>query len=177
MVNYTLLYKDEKTQISYFYNLDTHSVYTDRKPINKEKITTLSFLGAFLAVLVSPIIVVTKMLHMTILTIVLVGTWMGWIISLLIIKHSERYFIEENKQELTNEEIRKMYIAGADFRKKYRLLLGWLFVFNVISTAFLSGYAVNTYVLIALILLWAIAGMMYFINRPICSRRIKKLMK
>ena len=31
MVNYILLYKDEETQTSYFYNMDDENVYSDQQ--------------------------------------------------------------------------------------------------------------------------------------------------
>ncbi len=182
MIRYALLYKDETTKISYFYTLDNNMVYTDRKPINTNKITKWSWSGSVVGILIYSLISLTPIWSInpqksTSIIIALVGLLLGWIISLLIIKHTEKYFIEENKQEMKSEQIKKMYIDGKEFRRKYRLLLTALFAFSVISTAVISKIFTNMFILIMLIPLWIIVGMMYFLNRPICSRKIKNIME
>ena len=182
MVRYALLFKDEKEQISYFYNLENNAVYTDGNHLNTKKITKWSWVGAIVGVFIYLLIRFVPMCSintpkLTGIVIALVGLLLGWIISSLVIKHNEKYFIEENKQNMKTDQIKKLYIQGESFRRKYRLLLISLFVFSLLSTAILNEVSIHIFILIMLILLWIVVWIMYFLNRPICSRKIKKIME
>lgn len=179
MIKYSLLYKDEKTQISYFYNLDDNSVYTNNKPLNNNLIKELSAFGSFVAILIYCFIRFIKLPSISISWIitVLIGILTGWIISLFIIKNSRLFFIPENKQEITSEEIKKMYLAGISFRKKYNKLLFGFLIFTILSTMFFYNTRTNLFLFISLIYLWSIISIMFFTNRPICSYKLKKICK
>lgn len=182
MVNYTLLYKDEETQVSYYYNLDDHAVYTDQRPADTKQISKFSFAGAGVAILIYPAIYLANTWHMGMpvlagTMLAFVGFLLGWLVASLLSKSGDAYFIDENRLELTREEMKQMYLAGKTFRKKYVSLFVGLLVFTMICTVILCNTKVNTVLLLMLIVLWMLTGIMTFLCVLVCNRKIKKLMR
>lgn len=178
MVNYILLYKNEKTNVSYYYNLDDHFVYTNGKSIDNKKINKFSFIGATIVILIYPTIYLAKTwsLKMSILSGVLfsfIGFLLGWIVSLILLRSINTYFVEENKLEMSKEKIKQMYLDGNLYRKKYMFIFISFSLFTIISTIVLCYTNINIVLLLMIIVLWMIVGIMTFMYRYVCSKKIK----
>lgn len=182
MINYTMIFKDEETQVSYFYNLDDNTVYTDYKPVNRKSIKKRAYLGALIGFTLYAIVrfVSTWRINLSYfmgIFLVIVGVLIGGVISLVLIERSKEFFVVENKKNMTSEEIKKMYIEGEEYRKKYGRLQSGFFFFLVVCTVCFCHVTINVFLLLLLMSLWIVLGIMYFTNRPFCGRRAKKILK
>lgn len=182
MVNYILLYKEETSQLSYFYNMDDGMVYLDKKKKDTDLIRRMSGCGAMVGLFAYPAI--RKMEDWQVarpdllsVQIMILGLLLGWLTTLAIIKKCEAFFIQENRIETTEEQLRNLYTAGKSFRRKYNALSWGLLVFTVICTCVLSNFDMNLFYFICCVLLWGIVGMMIGAKRPICNWRFKKFLK
>lgn len=180
MIRYSLLYKDNDSKICYFYNLDDNNIYTDKKQIDLKLIKRLSFLGAFVGVLLYSFLKLFNIKDIAISTamaliVLLIAVIIGWIVSMLIINNTTKFFVNENKQEAINEKIKEMYNKNQLFRRRYKLLLFYGIIFTMINTFILFSTSINLIELICVMLLWVVFSVMFFVNRPICSNELKKI--
>lgn len=179
MVNYTLLYKDEETQISYFYNMDDGLVYSDMKKQNNLVYKRMGYLGSIFALFLYPKIRATPAWYIELsgvlsMVIVITGIFIGWIFTLLLIKNSNSFFVSENRILCTDIELQALYVAGKKFRRKYKLLLVFLLIFACINTFVLSCFEMSFFVVICGMGLWVIVSMLFFGGRPVCTKRFEK---
>lgn len=179
MEKYVLLYKDETARVSYFYNLEKQAVYLDKKTADSTVVNRMTKSGAMVALFIYPFIRNAQKWHVEspsvlCIQIMAFGLLLGWISSFIIINHCRIYFVPENKLEVTQEEVRELYITGKSYRKKCCYLLIGLLVFLIIATGVLCNLSMDIYCFWCLVLLWGIWGMILWTNRPICSYRFRK---
>ena len=180
MIRYSLLYKDDTSKISYFYNLDDNNVYVDKTNINLKIIKRFSILGSSIGFLLYILINIFNIKDINISTIavlivLLTGIIIGWTTSIFIIKNTTKFFTDNNKLEITKEGIKQMYNKNQGFRKKYKLLLSYLIIFTIICTFVLISISTNLIELICIMILWCILSLLFFLNRPVCSNKLKKI--
>ena len=180
MIRYALLYKDTKSEISYFYNLDDNSVYTDKKQLNSKVIKIFSILGAGVGMLLYVLINLFNIQDISNTNVLLffvlsISILIGWIISVLCIRNTTKFFVIENKQKMTNEKIKNMYSDNQNFRKKYKQILFCGVILTLIGTLILFLNSINLFELICIFVLWIILSIMFFVYRPICNNKLKKI--
>lgn len=178
MANFTLLYNDEASQVSYYYNLDDRGVYQEKKQINNATITKIAGIGAFAGAFMYPYIGESRSPQVPILLfgiVVVIGILLGWIF-IFWLNHTaaNKVFISENKIILTQAEIRELYNKGKKARKSYWVLFGGWTIFSTICSLLFCYTAMNVLLFLSCIILWYGVGALFFAARPICRMRFRK---
>ena len=108
-MEYVLLYNDESQGCGYYYCLNDGMVYIDRKTVDKAKVSFWSTLGGLIGIiayaLVGRLVIKNWDGIVFFISIILLGCSIGVIISLILIRSTKRFFVEENRIEASFEDV------------------------------------------------------------------------
>ena len=182
MNKYIMLYKDEKNQNVFYYNINDGGLYTNNIKASSSKkksyvniIWGLSIIVYLFAARVAFDFNVTGMLN--IITVSILGLIAAVPSFYFSIQMTEKFFIIENRREISFDEAKALFEKNKAFMAKFRKFVFLLITIALFGSIFFSFYPQNVIIYICNIGIWWSVGLLIGSSRPICRQKFELALK